>query len=105
MGEPRIKAALGVRLVQVAVLERGARHGEAWPPAGGQGEREASVSDLTPEEYEAVTAAWVERLYNAMASAGCNDVFEDEFPKSVCARFRSDYDVLEAWERYGEKGA
>lgn len=66
-------------------------------------EGEAVVSDLTPEEYAAVTATWVERLRNAMGTAGCNDLFEDEFPKSVCARFRSDYDVLEAWERYGEK--
>ncbi len=58
------------------------------------------MSDLTAEEYEAVTDAWVERLRRAMGTAGCNDVMRDEFPESVCKRFRFDMDVLEAWARY-----
>ena len=54
---------------------------------------------LNHAEYKAVTQAFMDRLREAMGSAGCNDVFPDEFP-SVYKRFRSDLELLEAWEEF-----
>ena len=53
---------------------------------------------LTNEEFIAVTQTFVNRLSQNMSSAGCNDVFEDEFPKSVCEDFKFDFDVLDSWK-------
>ncbi len=53
---------------------------------------------LTDEEFAEVTEAFVERLSSAMGSAGCNDVFPEEFGESVAQKFRFDQQVLEAWE-------
>jgi len=64
----------------------------------GCGERCERVPGLSPEEFEAVTAAFVVRLNDAMAHAGCNDLFPSEFPESVCGRFDSDRGVLAAWK-------
>jgi hypothetical protein len=61
---------------------------------------EEPAPDLTPEEYESATVTFVERLRNAMSTSGCNDVFADEFGAPIARKYRSDYDVLEAWERY-----
>ena len=55
---------------------------------------------LTYGEYQAVTRAFVKRLREAMGRAGCNDVFPDEFSESVSGRFRSDLELLEAWEEF-----
>lgn len=56
-----------------------------------------TVEELSSSELLQVTGAFVQRLFDAMSIAGCNDVLPDEFPKSVCARFKSDTDVLSAW--------
>jgi hypothetical protein len=56
------------------------------------------VKLLTSDEHAAVTAAFAQRLSDAMSNAGCNDVCRDEFPESVCARFKSDLELLESWE-------
>jgi len=56
------------------------------------------VAGLTPEEFEVVAATFIRRLSDRIASAGCNDLFTDEFPQSVCDRFRYDGAVLRAFE-------
>jgi hypothetical protein len=57
------------------------------------------VESLTPEEFDLVSKAFIERLGNSMAHAGCNDLFETEFPRTVCERFGTDFAVLAAWEQ------
>jgi len=52
---------------------------------------------LTELEFKRVTNTFVNRLNNEMCNAGCNDLFDDEFPKSVCEKFDSDIELLEAW--------
>jgi hypothetical protein len=41
--------------------------------------------------------AFIERLSSEMNRAGCNDVFLEEFPQSVCDRFDTDFGVLAAF--------
>jgi hypothetical protein len=57
------------------------------------------MSELTKKEFEEVTNTWINRLENAMSSAGCNDVCNDEFPQSVCDKFNDDGEVLNAWKK------
>ena len=38
-----------------------------------------------------------------MSSASCNDLYEDEFPKSVCEEFSGDEEVLDAWKNFFRK--
>lgn len=53
---------------------------------------------LTKEEFDKVTETFFNRLEDEMSTAGCNDLYEDEFPKSVCDKFGSDIEVLEIWK-------
>lgn len=55
---------------------------------------------LSEEEFQAVTRALIIRLRDRMSNAGCNDIFDDEFPESVVRRFQTDFALLEAWETY-----
>ena len=52
---------------------------------------------LSREEFKEVTKAFYRRLDNMMSNAGCNDVCNDEFPKSVCEKFKYDFELLEVW--------
>lgn len=54
---------------------------------------------LTDQEFVAVSKTFFSRLSEAMSNAGCNDVFEDEFPKSVCDKFNSDFALFDAWKK------
>ena len=53
--------------------------------------------NLTRAELIAVTHSLADRLLNAAACAGCNDVCRDEFAESVCARYRSDVRLIGDW--------
>jgi len=55
------------------------------------------MSKLTEKEFKEVTKAFVNRLSNEMSNAGCNDLFDDEFPQSVCDKFNSDLELLDVW--------
>ena len=53
---------------------------------------------LSKEEFNQVTEAFLNRLEQDLDTAGCNDLFEDEFPESVCSNFCTDLDVFEVWK-------
>jgi len=57
------------------------------------------MAKLTKSEFKAVTEAFINRFVDSMANAGCNDLFEDEFPKSVCKKFDSDIELFEEWRK------
>jgi len=52
---------------------------------------------LTEDEFKEVTKSFTERLCNEMSNAGCNDVYSDEFPETICEDFDSDLDLLDVW--------
>jgi hypothetical protein len=54
---------------------------------------------LTKDEFDQVTDTFVNRLRAEMSSAGCNDLFTDEFPQSVCDKFSFDHALLEEWKK------
>jgi len=56
------------------------------------------MANLTEQEFVEVTKTWIERLGDQMSTAGCNDVYPDEFPQSVCDKFCGDGDVFDAWK-------
>ena len=57
-----------------------------------------SEKKLTKEEFEKLNKTFFERLEDSMSTSGCNDLFDDEFPKSICERFSSDNEVFEIWK-------
>lgn len=57
------------------------------------------MKTLSDREFSQVTIAFCERLSSAMSNAGCNDLFTDEFPESVCKNFASDHSLLDCWKR------
>lgn len=54
---------------------------------------------LTEEEFKEITKTWFYRLEEEISTAGCNNLYSDEFPQSVCERFSDDLEVLEVWKR------
>jgi len=57
------------------------------------------MPSLTDSEFVEVSRAFISRLSNEMGSAGCNDVFKDEFPQSVCDKFGNDLELLDEWAK------
>lgn len=61
--------------------------------------KEAPPKELNSREFLEVTKVWIDRLEREMSSASCNDLFEDEFTKSVSDKFDGDFDVIDAWKK------
>jgi hypothetical protein len=57
------------------------------------------MNALTDREFLAVAETFFSRLSNDMSIAGCNDVNDDEFPKSVCDKFNTDFELLDEWKK------
>jgi hypothetical protein len=55
------------------------------------------IPPLAEEHLRGVTMAFLERLRDAQARAGCNDLFPDEFSKEICKQFKYDFILVEAW--------
>jgi hypothetical protein len=53
--------------------------------------------NLSKQEFIKVTETFLERLEKALCNAGCNDLFDDEWPQSVIDKFDDDTELFNAW--------
>ncbi|MBW2968546.1 hypothetical protein KY314_00300 [Candidatus Woesearchaeota archaeon] len=53
---------------------------------------------MTQKEFIKVTEAFLERLEDAMAIAGCNDLSKNEFPKSIYEEYSTDSELFNDWK-------
>lgn len=56
------------------------------------------MKQLTKEEFKKVSKIFLARLDDEMSAAGCNDLCEDEFPKSIREKFGTDDEVFRVWK-------
>jgi hypothetical protein len=57
------------------------------------------MAKLTQDEFAHVSKTFFDRLSQQMSCASCNDLYEDEFPKSVIQKFNNDQKVFEEWQK------
>lgn len=54
---------------------------------------------MNEDQFKKVSEAFLERLENEISSAGCNDLYEPEFPKEICDDYCSDDYLFDEWKK------
>ena len=56
------------------------------------------MKKISEQEFIEITETFFTRLEDKMSSSSCGELFEDEFPKSICDRFDGDIELFEVWK-------
>jgi hypothetical protein len=57
------------------------------------------MKTINEQEFVKITKTFLNRLKDSMCTASCNDLFEDEFPKSICDKFNNDNELFNTWKK------